>query len=78
MSQVQYFYLTVEAFNNIHTKAHNFRNAIKAKASATAPAAHEFYTGDRLRRVSLTYHLNKINGVWLINRIDIGQTDSTR
>lgn len=71
LSQKEYYLLSTEAFLNTKTSALNFRSINKTNNTAAATAMHEFYTGDIKRRVSVKYYFNRMNGIWLINRIDI-------
>ena len=72
LTQKQLYELTNEALLNINTYGMKF-SSIKAKPAALSfKLMHEFYTSDmKARQVSLKYFLKKINGVWLIQKIDI-------
>lgn len=72
LTQKHLYELTDEAFSNLDTYGMKF-SSIKAKPTTLSfKLLHEFYTSDmRAKQVALIYSLKKINGVWLIQRIDI-------
>lgn len=72
LTQREFYELTLAAFKDTITTGLNFASVKSAPTSVIAKARHEFYTSSKGRRwVSLTYYLRKINGMWLIQRMDI-------
>lgn len=72
LNQKQFFELTTAAFLNTKTYNMKFSSIKKTPVTLYFKLKHDFYDPDKKpRQVSLAYYMKKINGVWLIQRLDI-------